>query len=605
MMIAASVLTATSCTDFSDYNEVKSDAVASGNQTLWANIESNPQLQNFAALVKKAGFDKNLQASHFYTIWAPLDGTYDASYWEAKDSAEVLTEFIQNHVAEYNYTVSGARPHFEEVNENKVNRVMVLNGKTFLFEGESDYTFGDVPVQQINIPCENGVLHTLNGYADYRPNVYEYLLNSKQVAAAGVDSVAKFFTDHHIAVRDEDNSVKGPMVDGKQTYILEATKVKNDVVTSLVQSTLTTGRNSEYTMISRTVANEDSIYSIILPTNDAWNDAYAKVRSCYNYLATTKVETQTQKANGDYEPTSVAVTSDKEAKADSLARWTLVNKLLFSHTDAYRYSKDYNEYLLTGAEHALYKDSLYATIHSKYSDGKEILAATNHVDTLSNGYARVVDSLAFHPWELYSPEGSFGPFGSNVAYRKNGTPTTISYSVNDLIQRGIKGDFTKSGGLRYLRIIPSSDYAKPELSIYLPDVRSTEYDFYCVILTPAADDTLKENLKPNQLNFTLTYADKENSFTDYRFSSDGAKNPRSPKAFETDTANVVDTLYLGRFSFPYSYYALDGNYGPNIKISSPFSVFNRTLMAKYTRDLRIAAILLRPVELVEFENKNK
>ena len=99
-MIAASVLTATSCSDFSDYNEVKSDAVATGNRPLWDNIVSDPQLSDFASLVKKAGFDKNLQASHFYTIWAPINGTFDAAYWNAKDSASLLTECIQSHVAE-------------------------------------------------------------------------------------------------------------------------------------------------------------------------------------------------------------------------------------------------------------------------------------------------------------------------------------------------------------------------------------------------------------------------------------------------------------------------------------------------------------------------
>lgn len=599
-MIAASVLTATSCSDFSDYNEVKSDAVATGNRPLWDNIVSDPQLSDFAALVKKAGFDKNLQASHFYTIWAPINGTFDAAYWNAKDSASLLTEFIQSHVAEYNYTVSGPRPHYEEVVDNKVNRVNMLNGKSFLFEGETSYTFGDVPVAQINIPCENGVMHTLRGAAAYRPDVYEYLTTPSYVQAAGVDSVAKFFTDHHIVVRDEANSVKGPMVDGKQTYILEATKVKNDVVTTLVSNTIS-GRADQYSLIERTVSNEDSLYTIVLPNNDAWNKIFPKVKAQFKYLTNTKVETQLLNKDTYTASSATVNTTDTDLRADSLARWAIVQGLLFSHTDAYRHTKDYNEYLLTGND-SQYKDSLYYTLHGKYSDGKQILTATNHVDTLSNGFARVVDSLDFHPWERYSPELWYGPFGDNVAYRKNATSKTITYSEFDLKQRGIPGDFSESGGLRYLQMIPSSDYAKPELSIYLPDVRSTTYDFYCVMVNPAADDTTATEKKPNQLNFTLTYADKENSFTDWRFSSDlKNNNPRTPVVFETDTTQMVDTLYLGRFTFPYSYTNLDG-YGPNIKIVTPFSVFNRTLMAKYTRALRVAAIILKPIELVEFES---
>jgi len=37
-----------------------------------------------------------------------------------------------------------------------------------------------------------------------------------------------------------------------------------------------------------------------------------------------------------------------------------------------------------------------------------------------------------------------------------------------------------------------------------------------------------------------------------------------------------------------------------LKITTDFSVFNRQMMATYTRDLRIAAIILRPVEMDEY-----
>ena len=42
-----------------------------------------------------------------------------------------------------------------------------------------------------------------------------------------------------------------------------------------------------------------------------------------------------------------------------------------------------------------------------------------------------------------------------------------------------------------------------------------------------------------------------------------------------------------------------------MRVSSPISVLNDTQLAMYSRDVRIAAILLRPVELEEFEAKNK
>ena len=56
------------------------------------------------------------------------------------------------------------------------------------------------------------------------------------------------------------------------------------------------------------------------------------------------------------------------------------------------------------------------------------------------------------------------------------------------------------------------------------------------------------------------------------------------------------------------YYGLDSEesdaYCPNIKISTPFSPFTAALRNAFSRDLRIAAIILKPKELVDYENNN-
>ena len=59
------------------------------------------------------------------------------------------------------------------------------------------------------------------------------------------------------------------------------------------------------------------------------------------------------------------------------------------------------------------------------------------------------------------------------------------------------------------------------------------------------------------------------------------------------------------FYFPVCYYGLGDGYCPNIKITSPFSAVTGKVRDAYTRDLRIAAIILKPKELVEFEESNK
>jgi hypothetical protein len=129
--------------------------------------------------------------------------------------------------------------------------------------------------------------------------------------------------------------------------------------------------------------------------------------------------------------------------------------------------------------------------------------------------------------------------------------------------------------------------------------------------------------RPNRVIFTLNYCDEKGALKDYvfldeseeninsfteRFASatfkDNAANRTTFRAFSNDTTKV-DTVYLGEFTFPVCYYGLGDGYCPNIKITSPFSAVTGKVRDAYTRDLRIAAIILKPKELVEFEESNK
>ena len=191
-----------------------------------------------------------------------------------------------------------------------------------------------------------------------------------------------------------------------------------------------------------------------------------------------------------------------------------------------------------------------------------------------------------------------------------------------------------NGTFSYLWVEPNGGFAKPELDVYLPDVLSTTYDFYCVFVPQNVEQGDSTATLPNRVVFTLNYCDENGNLKDYVFKDESEENKQkfeayyeackipileeNPKttfskpdnatmtAFSNDVSKV-DTLYLGEFTFPVSYYGLSGNdkICPNIKITSPFSVFNKALLAGFSRDLRIAAIILKPKELVEFEESNK
>ena len=150
--------------------------------------------------------------------------------------------------------------------------------------------------------------------------------------------------------------------------------------------------------------------------------------------------------------------------------------------------------------------------------------------------------------------------------------------------------------------------------IELPDVNSTTYNFYCVFLPSAV---ISNDSLPSILNFQLSYCAANGNLATYNFSKayadsllTGGTLPKVPTSVNMTTAFTndplrTDTVFIGRFQFPVAYNGLGSDYRPNIHISNPISVFNKTQMSTYTRDIRIAAIIMKPVEMDDFEAKEQ
>lgn len=570
-MMAAGMLTATSCSDFDDYNEVQVNPEAAANLSLWENIEQNPQLSDFEELIKKAGFDDELQGSHYYTVWAPLNGTFDKSMYADMDQAALLKNFVYNHVADYNHPISG------DIN----NKVFTLNRKTYNFTGVSGtFTFAGITLAQANIPSTNGLMHTLDGAAMYYDNIYDYILGLGE----GYESINAYFKRYETSILDEANSVKGPMVNGLQTYVDSVMIVDNSLVRRL----------------GAQLQNEDSSYTVLLPTDKAWENKYNAIKPYYNFITNTVGQDLLGTSSSSNIKQINTGNIDNAYFQDSIIKRFITNTIVYSNNDTY------NSFFVDGRE-ITPTDSVRLPNGRKYSNPADLLAyQVGEPVKMSNGWIRNVDSIAFYSWETYAPEINFNPqrqagLVTAAAASSSGWNVIFSDAVNKW------GDFTETNGeLRFYNIEPSGDRTKPELHTFLPNVLSTKYKFY-VVFVPGA--IIGEDNRPNQVNFTLNYCDANGKLQKYNFSSDLKNdNPKTQKPFVNDTSKV-DTMYIGEFTFPVSYYGLPENGGkaimPDLKISSPMSVFNATLLKTYTRALRIAAIIMKPVELVEFEENQK
>lgn len=592
-MLAATMLTATSCSDFNDYNTVVEDATPAANQTLWQNIQQNSQLSDFANLLKTVGYDSLLNATQCYTVWAPLNGTYDATAYQNLGKNALLRQFVDNHIAQYSHRASG------QFNE----RILMLNAKSYDFLGTDKFTFDGVSLNAANLPSNNGVMHTLNGVANFYPNLYEFITDTLLNKAYGIDSLSSFFRRYETSYLDTENSVPGPIVDGLQTYV-------DSVI--ITENTLWSSLNCKMNV-------EDSTYTMLAPTNKAWNNTYDRIKNSFNYIGTTLAQAFIPDARKGAEgatiaQTPISITMDASMLADSLATYYMTRYLSFSNNNGY------NRWLI-GEPSYLGTDTLYTTTRRKLSNPSDILAQTTTEVKMSNGVARIVDSLAVSSWETYNPELYYSASSSsNQARIINGVSSTIQVTSTNVDATKVDLSDSYETNYRYLWIEPSGNYSKPELDLYLEDVLSTTYDIYCIFVPENVDKTKSTvATKPNRVIFTLNYCDKNGTLKEQVFldeNQDGeafrtkyslantATNKNTIYAFTNDTSKV-DTLYVGEFTFPVCYRGLGDGYCPNIKITSPFSAVTGKVRNDFSRDLRIAGILLKPKELVEFEEKNK
>lgn len=586
-MLAAGMLATTSCTDFSDYNETPVDQTATGNQTLWENILQDSRLSDFAALVQKTGFQEQLNTPRSLTVWAPANGTFSMSDYEGLSQDDLLRQFVKGHIAEYTHAASG------KVDE----RVHMMNDKSFTFTGDGSYTFGGKTISAANVPSNNGLLHIMDGAAKFYPNLYEYIGSGQ-----GIDSLRNHFKRYELTRLDESASVKGPMVNGVQTYIDSVMVTTNSLVRQL---------NAQ-------LENEDSSYTFIMPTDKAFAEMYNRVKPYYNFITTTLVNDVANYTSATDTKTK-SVTVNAAYMQDSLVRRNIFDNLIYSNNDVY------NKWIIDGNA---FNDTIRTTRRVKFSNPVDIVEKPLIAEPveMSNGYARLVDSLAFYSWETYCPELEFSP----LYYMVNLFPTQAQVQRRNYVNTDgspltwLFGPETTETNYRFAWIAPGGDRTKPDFCISMPNVMSTTYNFYVVfmptgMLNAAGRPMMPSDFedRPNLLNFELNYCDAKGKTAKYCFSKpyadaliSGETLPKVPTKGDATTAfsnnpEKTDTVFIGRFTFPVNYRGLGDEYYPSLRVTSPISVFNSTQLATYTRDVRIGAILLRPVELDEFEAKNK
>lgn len=550
LAVAAAALCLQGCTDWDDHYD--SGLTGNATTTLWENINSREDLTDFASILKKTGYDQVLSTQQTFTVWAPVNSVLDSKMDSLNNVSDslLLMEFVKNHVARNNYGASGA------INE----QVRMVNGKMLNFEGSGDqYSISNVAIQNANLVSKNGVFYTTKDMIPFHANIYEYLDKGE-----GLDSIAAYYHKYDKNVLDKNASVAGPIVDGEVTYLDEVYNKTNDL----------------YDFYSAYINAEDSSYSMILPTNTAWQKAKDKISPYFKYASVYEVK--------QFRATTDTIFNSEKIKGDSLTdlytKQVITSNLAFNNN---RYANGVLNTTQTGL------DTLVSTVHGIFrgSDADELFVGAKRVN-MSNGTGFVVNEFNAKPWLAWAPYIKVE--GESLGWRAkvDNVSTSSNITVNSSNRNPkVIGNVSSNG---FFEMMASSERTRPEVYYYIPNVRSTSYVIYGIFVPGNIVDTTATAI-PYKLRATVYYNTAAGKATSKSFSTvtvdfeDGV-HPLSEVA-------KVDTVMLGEIEFPITYTGLSCY--PAVEVAA-MTTRSEVSSKKYDNNLRIDGILLVPKELDEY-----
>ena len=534
-----------SCSDtWDDYYQPS----AAQEGTLWTALSQQDDVSNFASVLKACGYDARLDGSQVFTVFAPTNKQFSAQeasdlisrYQQQKASGvkdednEVVKQFVQNHIALYNLSVSSLT----------ADSIKLMNGKYVQLTGSA---FGHSSIVQKNQLFANGVLFTINQPEQYDPNVFEYLRSDGQL-----DSLAQFLYSYDVYEFDATNSVAGGEIRNGKVVYLDSVFRRSNAMLNL------------YGYLNR----EDSSYLVVAPVDTEWQRLFNEYKGYYNYSDVTArrdsmVRTMTRRAIVDG---SVFNLNLQSSLADSALSTTY--QTLYRNTATYdepRYYRYYQPFAQGGA----------------FQGGEQV--------TCSNGQVMKLNHWNIDPRETFMQD-------IKVEAESNRYLDTVLYAREPVGLRQVSSDNPFYGQVSanyFVEAQPIAASSTTTLRYALPDFLSNVgYDIYCVCVPAIAynERALPEDTLPCRLNFRIAHTEQDGTLA----AETALRNPKDNTLNYITRPNVVDTvLVVSDYHFPTCAQGLNLQ-RPMATLRIASSYISNRESSLYTRTLRIDCILLRP-----------
>lgn len=556
-----------SCTDTWD-DHYKTATMGEGN--LWEHIKSNKDLSNFAKVIEATGFDKSLASSQVFTVFAPTNSSFseeDANAVISKYNQELakglkgdknaaIKEFVMNHIALYNYSVSKETPD---------TTIRVMNGKWL---GLTNNSFSGKNFTHTNELTGNGILFTIDNVADYVPNIFEYTKTDNDL-----DSVSNFLYmsspyQFHVEKFLASESVPGEIINGKQHYLDSVTVTQNELLNSWMGALLN---------------NEDSSYYALMPTNEAWKTQYEKNVTLFQYdknvLGRDSLSWVMPRiailAGMQFSKTTnplLGVSENIDSIMSPLAIPYSLRKALYGSYDIkpYQYDKPYSE------------NGIFSTVKNSVS--------------CSNGVVMKTDDWKVNRRETFLLDIIMEAESNNTLDSLTGKTPESKPSWTTTTVPSDNPFFNKVSNNMYNTLVPSNLTDMGALFDFTDVLSNQKYDMYVVTVPALAGDTLATDTLPTRFGVKIYWHDmngKEisrdvdiNDGGDMSYDSSTRKN-----TFLVDPKKVHE-IHIGTFEFPTCSYNL---VEPQVKALVEVNVRSSDVTKKiYTRNLRIDQLKLVP-----------
>lgn len=468
-VLAASVAILTGCND--SWNDHYTDnSGTDGKASVLEEIKNDPELSTFAKMIEVAGYENLLGSSQTFTIWAPVnDALTDV---DMTDKAAVQRT-LANHIARFN--ISTATPPDEGVK--------MLNGKLMYFS-DGALSFGGINILKADIHASNGLVHKLSTSIPYAYNFREYIdIHDNTTSFASF--LARF-----------DEMLLPSQIPGTEN------------VTASDSVEVSYNRLLQYPVYGLgNIASEDSVFSMVIPTDRAWAKAYEEIK-----------------------PYFVTYNSDK-AVADSIqdqqTSLAIVSDLIFR----------------TGLSNPEELDSIVSTSGSVISNPKAFFAGMERISA-SNGRLFLASALNYDMTETFNKQIEIE--AEEQTGRTPAAGTTV-YTRNVSTDNDFASEIS---GERYIEVFPVSSSRQPGVTFAVPNILAGEYDIYATFVPANVSDPTNVS-DSTRIQFAVSYMGangktQSKTFNNKAFLTSGTKMTtiKVTSAFKFPVANYYDRVWF-------------------------------------------------------------